>query len=241
MRVINSEKELLDLINVYIQGESDAIIVEGYDGVGKGRVLNILSEVLDVTPYRPDYNLWQNYDHRMIDRWKVSGFFWDVFSHFQLSSSRAPMLFDRGVISGAVYNHDISIAKNYKQLLRDSSVLHILVTCSKWDFIEFQKLRDPSINEFDLGYKWSECTRYTEDYLRCLDIAGVDYIVYDNKFNPDLAEDSKRFCLGCGHYSYGICRHPDKNYKVDPYTERCENSIDKETQDREETRYDSKM
>ena len=59
-----------------IEGEHyDAIVVEGADGVGKGRILNMLQDKLGVTPYRPDYNLWQLYDHRQKDRWKVSGFF----------------------------------------------------------------------------------------------------------------------------------------------------------------------
>lgn len=69
--MIKSEKELLDYITYY--GPLDAIVVEGYDGVGKGRVLNLLSELFSVIPYRPDYNLWQRHDHRYKDRWKVSG------------------------------------------------------------------------------------------------------------------------------------------------------------------------
>ena len=127
--MINSEKELLEYITSH--SSLDAIVVEGYDGVGKGRVLNVLANYYQVVPYRPDYNLWQKYDHRKIDRWKVSGFFWDVYSHFNQGRRNfsAPMLFDRGVISGAVYNKDDNIARDYKKLLRDMRVLHILVTC----------------------------------------------------------------------------------------------------------------
>lgn len=240
MIVLNSESQLKTYMHTlgdqFIdQGYKslDAIVVEGYDGVGKGVILNILSEMIGVTPYRPDYNLWQKYDHRQIDRWKVSGFFWDVFTHFKLTSKGTPMLFDRGIISGAVYNHDMSIAENYQKLLGESKVLHILVTCEKNSFCAFQKVRNPSISEFDLGYLWSEYGRYTEDYFSCLDIAKVDYIVYDNKFNEELARNNKNLCSSCGHYNHGFCRHPKVNYAVSPDHERCELSKDKEIQDME--------
>jgi len=71
--MITTEKELLSYISS--QGKLDAIVVEGYDGVGKGRVLNMLSVFYSKIPYRPDYNLWQKHGLEQPDRWKISGFF----------------------------------------------------------------------------------------------------------------------------------------------------------------------
>lgn len=224
--MIKSEKELLDYIASY--GPLDAIVVEGYDGVGKGRVLNVLSNYYQVTPYRPDYNLWQRHDHRYQDRWKVSGFFWDVYSHFNEGQRRLgpPMLFDRGVMSGAVYDHDDSIAEDYKKLLRDMRVLHILVTCTEEDFFYFANVRSIS----HLNYEDCEC--FTNEYKRLFELAGVEYIVYENHYDNSLAERLCRICAGCGHYSYGYCRHPDINDKTSPDHPRCKLSYDAEVQDR---------
>lgn len=203
----------------------DAIVVEGYDGVGKGRVLEKISEILGVVPYRPDYNLWQKYDHRIIDRWKISGFFWDVFSHFN-NSPLKPMLFDRGVISGAVYAEDDRIVKDYKKILRDMRVLHILVTCSLEDYEKYQELRGSRLADYEV------CREYTKRYKDYFESAGVLYTIYENKYNEDTAKEVAQTCAGCGHYSYGICRHPDINSKVDKHRKRCRKSNDKEVQDK---------
>lgn len=207
----------------------DAIVVEGYDGVGKGLVLNKLSEILGVIPYRPDYNLWQKYDHRKIDRWKVSGFFWDVFSHFSdyINISK-PLLFDRGVISGAVYNGDDNILRDYKGLLGNMNVLHILVTCSREDYFRFAEIR-----RSDILPDYSICSEATELYKKAFAISGVDFIIYENHYDESISEKLSKTCRGCGHYSYGVCRHPHINCKVNPDSERCELSRDTEVQDME--------
>lgn len=224
--MIKSEEELLEYISSY--GPLDAIVVEGYDGVGKGRILNILSEFLSVTPYRPDYNLWQRHDHRQSDRWKISGFFWDVYSHFMEGHRRIgpPMLFDRGVISGAVYNPDEAIAEDYKSLLRDRKVLHILVTCNEEDYRNFADIRKSISPDH-----YRMCEKFTSEYKRLFELAGVEYVLYENHYDEALARRLSETCEGCGHYSYGYCRHPDINDKTDPSCPRCKLSYDEEVQD----------
>lgn len=225
MEISNSEKKLIEILdNIITNYGLDAIVVEGYDGVGKSRILNILSDRLGVTPYRPDYNLWQKYDHRPQDRWKVSGFFWDVCSHFNLKS-KVPLLFDRGVISGAVYNDDINIAKDYKQFIRGRSIIHILVTCSEEDYYKFNEARGSK--EF-LDY--ATCQIYTERYKKFLEESGVYWFIHENRYLEE-ADIMKYICAGCGHYSYGICRHPSINNEVDGNLTRCLLSSDKEVQD----------
>lgn len=220
------EDLIMKLSNHY--REVDAIVIEGYDGVGKGRVLNALSTYYRVTPYRPDYNLWQMFDHRNIDRWKISGFFWDVFSHFNQHMDKV-MLFDRGVISGSVYNDDMTIAMHYKEMLRDMKVLHILVTCSPEDYVKFCKARNPGYTESQLIEECNKFADYTDRYIEALEMAEVDYIIYYNRFD-DSVDNS--VCMSCGHYSYGICRHPQINDYVNGNDPRCNLSKDKEVQDR---------
>lgn len=209
----------------------DAIVVEGYDGVGKGRILEVLSEHLGVKPYRPDYNLWQQFDHRKEDRWKISGFFWDVFSHFHDSSGSGALLFDRGVLSGAVYNRDMNIAKHYKEMLRDMKVLHILVECSEEDYIRYHLLRNPENNLEDLQKEYNKYLYFTALYHKAIEVSGVDYIVYENQYDINLATDRAKKCKGCGHYAHGWCRHPAINHQVDAENKRCVLSKDKEVQD----------
>lgn len=220
-----------DLLNYVDQRENlDAIVVEGYDGVGKGRVLESLSQHLGVVPYRPDYNLWQKYDHRNIDRWKVSGFFWDIYSHFYKAGEGKILLFDRGILSGSVYNNDARIAKDYKTLLRDMRVLHVLVTCDKSDYYEFQKIRGIHLTEID--YEWLKYLEYTQRYKEAISISDVDCIEYVNHYDKSIRYNMETTCAGCGHYNYGWCRHPDIDKEVDKTQERCMYSNDKETQDR---------
>lgn len=225
MKITSHEKLLVSAVESYMK--LDAVVVEGYDGVGKGRVLSVLSEALGTVPYRPDYNLWQKHDHRLKDRWKVSGFFLDVFSHFKDNFLfNSPMLFDRGVISGAVYNNDITIAEDYKDMVKDISILHILVTCSREDYEKFSESRGSGDS---LSY--NDYVNYTHRYINCLEKSKADYILYQNFFNKDLFDELSNICRGCGHYSYGICRHPKINDKVDGESLRCEFSKEKEVQD----------
>lgn len=225
--MITSDLGLLGCVGIK---QWDAIVVEGYDGVGKGKVLRELSQYYNMIPYRPDYNLWQRHDVRKTDRWKMSGFFWDIYSHFDLHSS-SPLLFDRGCISGAVYADDPSIADDYKSLLRDMKVLHILVYCSDEDYIKFQTSRNPNISTTELYRLLDEKILYTNRYKEYLNRAGVDWIVYQNKFDEEESRILSKTCAGCGHYNYGICRHPIINRAVKSGAPRCSLSYDKETQD----------
>lgn len=214
----------------------DAIVVEGYDGVGKGRLLELLSDSYGAAiPYRPDYNFWQNYDLRKEDRWKISGFFWDVFSHFYQTSDRM-MLFDRGVISGAVYNNDRSIAEAYRALLKDDlTVLHIIVVCdSERTYKDLQSVRNPELTEDELDEMFRNYEIYTSRYFEMLDLAQVNYVIYENKFIDKLGSVYSHTCGGCGHYSSGSCQHPKfLHEKRSVFSPRCEYSLEKEVQDRD--------
>ena len=140
------------------------------------------------------------------------------------------MLFDRGVISGAVYNNDPRIAEDYKFLLKDMNVLHIFVSCDMEDYMKFQKVR--GITGDSANSQLAEYLDYNERYKEFFRISGVPFITYHNKFNCTLAKELLNSCGGCGHYSYGVCRHPIQNgTPVDPLQKRCKFSKDKEVQD----------
>lgn len=218
------------LISFLRSMDLDAIVVEGYDGVGKGKVLNALSEEYSVTPYRPDYNLWQPHGVKQPDRWKMSGFFWDIFSHFGIRP-QTPLLFDRGVLSGAVYGDDQSIAKDYPKLLRDMDVIHILVTCSTEDYQKFLKTRTPEITLEESEKAVQLYKAYNDRYFDALYVSNVEWVVYVNKYSDSYFSKVEYSCLGCGHYNYGWCRHPMKNIKVEGSHKRCDLHSDKEVQD----------
>ena len=233
--ILESIIELTDYMNRY-STHYNAIIVEGYDGVGKGRVLNRLSECYDVIPYRPDYKFWDQFGLNREDRWKISGYFWDIFSSFypHLVVNR-PMLFDRGVISGIVYNEDERLLKCYKEhLLRDEVhlVIHVYVTCTEEDYIKFLEARNPTISDIEKADELMKFKKYDKDYKRVLKESGINYVVFMNYFDKSIYKKSQECCLGCGHYCYGKCMHPD-NYmnQVDKYTPRCSRSTDPEVQD----------
>lgn len=228
---LTRDEDLINYINTHI-ADYDAIVVEGYDGVGKGRVLTLISNLLEIEPYRPDYNLWQKYDHRVIDRWKVSGFFWDVFSHFYRSSDKV-LLFDRGVLSGAVYNEDPRILEDYRKILRNMRVLHILVSCSAQDYLIFQQNRNPNLSADELKESVIKYWRYEMRYRDYLERSGLEYIRYINIYDKKFYEESLNTCLGCGHYNHGVCRHPEINREVDAHSIRCSKSYDSEVQDNE--------
>lgn len=226
---INSEDNLIEFINL-LDPKPEAIIVEGYDGVGKGRVLNVLSKTLSAIPYRPDYNLWQKYDHRAVDRWKVSGFFWEIYNHFCTNSNSKIefpiMLFDRGVISGAVYNHDYNIAADYRKLIKGRNILHVLVTCSREDYNKFSIIRGSVESD-----SYEKCLEYTGEFLKCLEIAEASYVIYHNHYSSVISAMTENTCEGCGHFSFGWCRHPVLNCKADPNSLRCDLSVEREVQD----------
>ena len=222
--MISSKDKLVEVLS---SEKYDAIVVEGYDGVGKGKLLEYLSEIYGVTPYRPDYNFWQMFDHRPIDRWKVSGFFWDIYSHFNIKHD-APMLFDRGIFSGAVYNNDPTIVENYNSIVRNKNILYILVCCKESDFFTFAKIR--GAKEEDIEENWINYLKYTLKYKEYFDLVGVNYIIYFNKLDESLL-DLKDSCGSCGHYNYGWCRHPFMNCHVSKESKRCNYSCDEEVQD----------
>ena len=233
LKTFSVESDLLSYVN---SEEFDGIVVEGYDGVGKGKILTSLSKNYKVTPYRPDYNFWQNFDLRKTDRWKISAFFWDVFNHFQLDRPNHPLLFDRGILSGAVYNCDEEIAQAYKSVLRGRRVLHILVICDHDSYKNFQLIRNPTLEDGDINYMYNECLDYTQSYMHNLDISGVEWVIYKNIYSAEDAETYKKTCSGCGHYNGGVCRNPRFNCPVPADQPRCEYSAEREVQD-----YDTEM
>lgn len=222
----------LDLLDFIYNNRFDAIVVEGYDGVGKGRILDMISSTLSVTPYRPDYEFWQKYGLRPQDRWKISGFFWEIYNHFHLDSMGTPLLFDRGILSGAVYNNDPNIAKDYKSLLKGRRVLHILVDCDIESYVKFCKVRNPNITEEDISLECQKFVEYQRRYKEYLKLSKIIYCVYMNTYDKDIADTLASTCEGCGHYSYGRCRHPNNHgFRVNPLQTRCSLTYDKEVQD----------
>ena len=107
--------DLNTLKNSISEINPDVIIVEGYNGVGKSRVIDYLQNLLDVHAYRPDYVGWFRKVPRD-SRWIASLAFLDIVKNQEFKLDHK-LLLDRGFLSGAVYNNDMELAIVYKDFL----------------------------------------------------------------------------------------------------------------------------
>lgn len=226
LRKTSKRSDILSYLKDYPRYK--VIIVEGYDGVGKGYLLQYLCNKLCChAPYRPDYKFWQgNYNLPPTDRWKINAYFLNILSCLDINLSER-VLFDRGMLSGAVYNHDKSIAENFKEITQNNpNILHILVECSAKSYKKFFYSRSHRLPTKEELQKFKS---YSIAYRETLDISGTDYIIYNNYY-----KDHTDTCSNCGHYSYGFCMHPQR-YKepVLHLSSRCKLTYDKEVQDGE--------
>lgn len=205
----------------------DIIVVEGYNGVGKSRVLEALQENYQVGVYRPAYNGWANALPKHY-RWSIFASFVDVINSLHLTDFEgAPLLFDRGFFS-AIYN-DVDLIKYYKSVIKDLKVLQILVTCDEESYNKFLSVRD---SEKNLSYE--ECSKVTEEYRKAFNSVDAWYVEFINVYDESIGKIHESTCRGCGHYNIGdsCCKHPAcKNKKVSPDDSRCSLSKEKEVQD----------
>lgn len=204
------------------------IVLEGYNAVGKGRLIEQITEVFNYRVYRPDYSGWIRKLPREY-RWCIFSSFMEIVSSTNTSSA-TPILFDRGIFSGIVYNKDYQLAEYYPSIVKDSRVLHILVTCSREDYDKFLKVRNSSK---ELSYE--DYLDYTKRYRKAFQLAGADYIEYVNTFDEGLHYEDT--CAGCSHYtSYNNkCGNPiaiqNGIRNVSPNRKRCKYSVEREVQD----------
>lgn len=202
------------------------IIVEGYDGVGKGALIENLRYFLGGSKvYRPDYNFWTKHQLPKSHRWAINAAYLDILKQTG-EEPRSVILFDRGMLSGMVYN-DVGLSEDYKSLLGDLKILHIIVRCDRSSFYKFKEVRG-----IDDGSDYNACECCTELYIKLASEMKIDYTIFDNEYDESLGILSSRTCQGCGHYDRGKCVNPDVSYnEVSPYKERCEFSTRKEVQD----------
>lgn len=228
MSKITSTSTIKDLKSAILRYKPDVIVMEGYNAVGKGLVTEQLLETMNYKVYRPDYNSWVQRLPREY-RWVIFSSVFDVLSNLGEEFSNV-VLFDRGIFSGIVYNNDMSLTEYYKSIIKNFRVLHILVTCSEEDYNKFLKVRNASK---ELNYE--NYAEYTERYIKAFQLAGADYIEYENIFMDTL--NYQDTCAGCGHYTShdNRCHNPIaiKNgiHNVSHDRVRCEYSSQREVQD----------
>lgn len=216
-----------DLLSYIEQSKPEFIVVEGYNGVGKSKVIDYLYNNVTNAVYRPNYNSWSNLVPREY-RWAIFSSFLDIVSSVKVEMEGSPIIFDRGFFSGAVYNNDIHLSKYYDDIVKNCKVLHILVSCSREDYEMFLNIRNSSK---ELSY--DDCLTFTERYRNSMEIAGATYIEFINAYSSSL--DKSGTCASCSHYSIhdSKCNHPYIKDFVHPDKERCEYSSMKEVQDGE--------
>lgn len=204
------------------------IVLEGYNAVGKGRLIEQITNTFNYRVYRPNYTGWVSRVPREY-RWCVFSSFMEIISSTG-NNPELPILFDRGFFSGVVYNKDYLLAESYHSIVKNCRVLHILVTCSEEDYAKFLKVRN---SNKELSY--NDYLEYTRRYRKAFQIAGADYIEYENSFDDSLNYENT--CAGCSHYtSYNnTCSNPlaikSGIYNVSPNRKRCEYTSEMEVQD----------
>ena len=238
---VHSQDSLLEVLKVLCIPSYDLIVIDGSECVGKTNTITAIQENFGLKKsYRPDYSYWESAKLPMKDRWVIFMSAIDMFKAGIIKYEKPTLLFDRGVLSGCVYNRDENLLKTYLEQVRslagDLDILHILVTPAT---------RDDHKNFLDMRYgvNSSEDSRYQRaftldrdfrdlfGYLK--DIPTIDTMVYHKKFIPDLIDFNS--CLACTHCRSNICTNPEATfYKENVSTRcRCKNSTDKEIQDKE--------
>lgn len=206
----------------------ELIVVVGYDSVGKGTFIEQLAHALDIDIFYPDYNVISKYTPRE-GLWTYFMYFLDWMS--KISGSyyfRKPVIVDRSSICGAVYHQDLQVAAQYAEYLKKINIMHILVTCSEEDFNKFKQVRGDKGDQTNYQ-EYKEITQRYQDYM---DKFGLQYIEYQNRYDPEYGQLAKQTCAGCSFNKYGVCHHPANDLlEVNNYTPRCEHYRDKEIQD----------
>ena len=218
---------LSDRIRLY---KPKFIVIEGYNAVGKSVLLEKLVEVFNFRVYRPDYNSWANKIPREY-RWAIFSSFMNISSEMKVQP-KLPILFDRGIFSGVVYNNDLDLARIYNSIVGDyfKDILHVLITCGEEDYKKFLEVRGS-----DKYLSYEDCLDYTNRYINAFEQASVNYIIYNNKF--DNRRNSADTCLGCSHYTFhtNSCNNPvalnNGITNVSSNRKRCEYSNMREVQD----------
>lgn len=218
---------LQDISEMILVNEYQAVVVEGYDGVGKGTVISTLKDCSrSYSVYRPDYNFWEKYKLPKSHRWAINAAYLDILKQTSNQSKHKVIIFDRGMLSGIVYNSP-ELSEGYKYLLKGLKVFHIIVRCDRESYYDFKEVRG-----VDDGNTYDTCQIKTLDYINTAHELGLDYIVYTNKYDEDLGNLNKLICGGCGHYNQGKCMNPHvSNVEVGYHRARCEYSKEREVQD----------
>ena len=132
--------------------------------------------------FKPDYLNWTAGDIK--DRWRFFQYALRIISTSNFVDMD-PILIDRSSLCGAVYNNQLSIALEYKKLLKGISNLHILIVPdTPTDYRRFQKQRS-HFNPNDELLDYQEAKTLMVRYKDTLDLLGLPYIVFRNKFKEE--------------------------------------------------------
>lgn len=213
------------LVTHIVHGGYDMIVVEGYDGVGKGKVIQELHERLGYPVYRPNYTFWMHHELPKKFRWMINASYLDILNSSGITPD--PIIFDRGFLSGIVYN-DLSLRNDHELLTKNLSIFYVIVTCDEESYKKFKEIRG-----VDDGKTYEECDFYSHMYeFVCENSPGMHYFIYQNTYEKEYGEQALKSCSGCGHYSYGRCMHPKKRgEEVHEDSPRCDDYAVKEVQD----------
>lgn len=180
-----------------------SIIVEGYDCVGKGRLIDELSSKLNMPVYHPDYSFLHDRlprEYRGLVNWSYFDIMRVVYPPDQ-TFIKDPVIFDRGMVSAAVYNEDPSLLDEYSKKIEGYNVIHILVTARDKDYIKYAELRG-EVPDVDKYYT------YTGRFYEYLESYDLKYFVFVNPYDDEYAASEEVLCDDCKNYNFPNCLHP---------------------------------
>ena len=200
------------------KGDYDAILVEGYECVGKGRLIEALSEKLKMNVYRPTYDFIRTELPRQY-RWIINWSYFDILRKTP-GSLHKPIIFDRSMVSAAVYNCDRSLMKELATVSSGFKVLCVLVSAPVGDYEKFAEVRGTSPNR-------AEYLEFLNRFYNYLDHSGIESAEFLNTFDEEYAKKVSGTCASCDHYDVKFCTHPAVHTAMEPTTPVCEHSKDK--------------
>lgn len=193
--------------------KADVVIVEGHDGAGKSHVVKELIKRLNIKVYRPDYGYWNKHISTK-KRWAISAPFFELI---ELVGIKEPLLIDRCMVSGSVYEDDVSIAERLASFTENIRILHVLVTTDKESYDRMQ------LNRTDKPISYKEFSDWMHKFKKTLNQVWLPHIEFQNVYSAEIGEATSTTCGGCDNWSpkrqsydsehlLGHCSHWNKEF-----------------------------
>lgn len=151
--------------------------------------------------YQPDYSFLYDFlprEYRGIVNWSYFDIMRKVYPPEKKLHIPDPVLFDRGMVSAAVYNKDHTILDEFVKKIDGYNVVHILVTALFKDYERYSTARG---KEPDLD----RCQEYTGRFYDYLEMYKIKYYTMINPYDDTYEGTNTSKCDDCMDYHFPNC------------------------------------